>query len=84
MKTISTPFPDLGNSMALMYISTELEAVALNENLGIIAQSIGLSLRKGNVKGIVKMLRDMYQDNKGMLEENIKPELLNKILTVKI
>jgi len=84
MKTQIKDFPDLGNSMALFYISTELEDVALNENLGIIAQSIGASLRKGNVKGIIKMLRDMNEDNPKMLKENIKPELLNKILTVKI
>jgi hypothetical protein len=84
MKTISTSFPDLGNSMALFYISTELENVAVNEDLGLIAQGVDDGLRKGNLKSVIRMLRSVHADNPNLLPPHIKPELLNKILTVKI
>lgn len=80
MKNLST-FPDLGNSAKLLKISVSLEGV---KDAGLIGAAIYKGLRDGQVKELVKMLREMHEDNPGLVGEILGKELLNDILTVKI
>lgn len=74
--------PDLANSMKLFKISAELETKV--NNGGIIGMAIYSGLRKGNIKEVVRMLREQAEDNRELIRGIVGTELLNDILTVKI
>lgn len=68
MKTLSK-LPDLANSARLLKISLDLEDIKEDNIFGY---SIKKALReKKDLRGILQMIREQYQDN---------PDLLNKIM----
>lgn len=75
--------PDLGNAAKLLKISVQLEGIT-DQKGGMIAAAIQSGLRNRNLKGVVKMLRSMHQDNEKCIAGILGTDLLNDILTVKI
>lgn len=75
--------PDLGNSAKLLKISVELENVTEQKG-GMIAAAIQSGLRNRNIKGVVKMLRSMYEDNQSCIRDILGTDLLKAVLTVKL
>ena len=75
--------PDLGNAAKLLKISCSLEDITEAKG-GMIAMAIQTGLRERNIKGVVKMLRSMYEDNNRCILDILGTDLLNDILNVKI
>lgn len=73
-------FPDLGRSAKLLKISVELESIPQDN---IIGSSIVAELRKKNLKGCLKMIWSMSEDNRNLMEEIIGKKLLEEIESLK-